>query len=296
MFGLLRKKRSAKEAERRPPEESHKVGGRGNEERMGSLVNDLVGEHSASASISVRSIIKAAIGSAEQIVDSMKMRAAEEAQQEAAKVIAEARKEAEKIRGEAPVQGAAAENIISAVGEIAKEEIEAPEQALEEMVVPEEKERAQLQEEAAEQAAEEIAPQDEEPVTLELGAEEEEPEKAAPKEEDTEREKREMWVTQEESQSLYTGEVELIVAVPVEPTMVSKLYSYLQTTSEVKFVRTVGSWNKGSAITIALDKPIPLISVLASKLPEANVVPERTEGSGHVKGARRRINISLKNK
>ncbi len=166
------------------------------------------------------------------------------------------------------------------------------------MVAGKEAEPVQLQEEVTEEAVEETVPQDKEPAVVEPVAEEREPEEAAQKEEEADREEPEMVATKKESQEPYTGEVELVVEVPVEPTMVSKLYNYLQTTAEVKFVRTVGSWNKGSSITIALDKPIPLVSVLASKLPEANVVPEQTVRSGHVNDKRgaRRINISLKNK
>jgi len=300
MFESLKRKRGPRETENRPLEESQEaevLENKGNGEQLVSLVDDLVEQRSASAATSVRSILKAAISSAEQIVDSVKIRAAEEAQQEAAKVIAEAKKEAEKIRGGgAPVQEETTENIISAVEEVAEEQIEEPAQAQEEVVARQEAETVQLPDETTEQAVEETVPQDKEPAAVEPVAEEREPEKAAQKKELAEKKELEMVATKEESQSPYTGEVELIVEVPIEPTMVSKLYNYLQTTAEVKFVRTVGSWNKGSSITIALDKPIPLVSVLASKLPEANVVPEQPVGSGHVKGVVRRINISLKNK
>ena len=305
MVKLLGRKREAKETESKQLEArrgEEVTEDKGNDKQLVDPVDELVEQRSNSASVastSVRSILKAAISSAEQIVDSVKMRVAEEAQQEAAKVIAEAQKEAEKIRGgKAPVQEATAENIISVAEKVAEEQIEEPAQAQEEVVAGKEAEPVQLQEEVTEEAAEETVPQEKEPAVVEPVAEEEEPEKAAKKEEEAEKAEPEMVATKEESQSPYTGEVELIVEVPVEPTMVSKLYDYLQTTSEIKFVRTVGSWNKGSTITIVLDKSIPLLSVLAAKLPEANVVPERTERSGHAKDRRgvRKINISLKNK
>jgi len=97
-------------------------------------------------------------------------------------------------------------------------------------------------------------------------------------------------------QSLYTGEVELAISVPIVPSMVAKLYNYLQTTPEIKFVRTSGSWNRDTTITVVLDKPIPLISVISSKIPEAEVAPERPEKDGFVKGRRgvRRITLSRK--
>ena len=102
--------------------------------------------------------------------------------------------------------------------------------------------------------------------------------------------------TKEESQSLYTGEVELTIAKPVNPGMVTKLYNYLQTTPEIKFVRTSGSWDRGTTITVVLDKPISLISVLSAKLPEANITPGRIGEDGFVIGKKgvRRIILSLK--
>lgn len=294
MFRLRGRKREAKETGSRSPEESQGVEvveDKGDGEQLGELMNDLVEERNASSSASVRSIIKAAINSAEQIVDNVKTRVAAEAQQEAEKIIAEAEKEAEKIkRGKTPAH---------AVEEaVAVEEEEAVAMREEEPVTVKEEAPVQLQEEIVAPAAEETAPQDEEPAAVEPVAEKGEPEKAGKQEQKAPKKESEIIVTKEESQSLYTGEVELTIGVPVAPTMVSNLYSYLQTSPEIKFVRTAGSWNRGSTITIVLDKPIPLISVLAAKLPLANVVPERPVGSGHVKDRRgmRKINISLKDK
>jgi len=294
MFRLRGRKREAKETGSRSLEESQGVEvveDKGDGERQGELMNDLVEERSTLSSASVRSIIKAAINSAEQIVDNVKTRVAAEARQEAEKIIAEAKKEAEKIkRGKTPAH---------AVEEaVAVKEEEAVAMREEEAVTVKEEAPVQLQEEVVAPAAEETAPQEEEPAAVEPVAEKGEPEKAGKQEQKAPKKESEIIVTKEESQSLYTGEVELTIGVPVEPTMVANLYSYLQTSPEIKFVRTAGSWNRGSTITIVLDKPIPLISVLAAKLPLANVVPERPVGSGHVKDRRgmRKINISLKDK
>ncbi len=294
MFRLRGRKREAKETGSRSPEESRGVEvieDKGDGERLGELMNDLAEERSTLSSASVRSIIKAAINSAEQIVDNVKTRVAAEARQEAEKIIAEAKKEAEKIkRGKTPAR---------AVEEaVAVEKEEAVAMREEEPVTGKEEEPVQLQEEVVEPAAEETAPQEEEPAAMEPVAEKGEPEKTGKQEQKAQKKESEIIVTKEESQSLYTGEVELTIGVPVEPTMVSNLYSYLQTSPEIKFVRTTGSWNRGSTITIVLDKPIPLISVLAAKLPLANVVPERLGGSGPMKDRRgmRKINISLKGK
>ena len=294
MFRLRGRKREAKETGSKSLEESQGVEvveDKGDGERLGELMNDLVEERSTLSSASVRSIIKAAINSAEQIVDNVKTRVAAEARQEAEKIIAEAKKEAEKIkRGKTPAH---------AVEEaVAVEEEEAVAMREEEPVTVKEEAPVQLQEKIVAPAAEETAPQDEEPAAVEPVAEKGEPEKAGKQEQKAPKKESEIIVTKEESQSLYTGEVELTIGVPVAPTMVANLYSYLQTSPEIKFVRTAGSWNRGSTITIVLDKPIPLISVLAAKLPLANVVPERPVGSGHVKDRRgmRKINISLKDK
>jgi hypothetical protein len=291
---LRGRKREAKETGSKSLEESQGVEvveDKGDGERLGELMNDLVEERSTLSSASVRSIIKAAINSAEQIVDNVKTRVAAEARQEAEKIIAEAKKEAEKIkRGKTPAH---------AVEEaVAVKEEEAVAMREEEAVTVKEEAPVQLQEEVVAPAAEETAPQEEEPAAVEPVAEKGEPEKAGKQEQKAPKKESEIIVTKEESQSLYTGEVELTIGVPVEPTMVANLYSYLQTSPEIKFVRTTGSWNRGSTITIVLDKPIPLISVLAAKLPLANVVPERPVGSGHVKDRRgmRKINISLKDK
>jgi len=293
MFRLRGRKREAKETGSRSLEESQGVEvveDKGDGERQGELMNDLVEERSTLSSASVRSIIKAAINSAEQIVDNVKTRVAAEARQEAEKIIAEAKKEAEKIkRGKTPAH---------AVEEaVAVKEEEAVAMREEEAVTVKEEAPVQLQEEVVAPAAEETASR-EEPAAVEPVAEKGEPEKAGKQEQKAPKKESEIIVTKEESQSLYTGEVELTIGVPVEPTMVANLYSYLQTSPEIKFVRTTGSWNRGSTITIVLDKPIPLISVLAAKLPLANVVPERPGGSGPVKDRRgvRKINISLKDK
>ncbi len=151
-------------------------------------------------------------------------------------------------------------------------------------------EPVQLQETAAEEKVEEPVPLQEmaaeekveEPVQLQETAAEEKIEEPVPLKQD--------------SHSLYTGEVEIAVAKPVDPKMVSKLYNYLQTTPEIKLVQASGTWERGTTITVVLDKPIPLISAISSKIPEAEALPERPEKDGFVKGKRgvRRIKLALK--
>lgn len=101
---------------------------------------------------------------------------------------------------------------------------------------------------------------------------------------------------EQDSQTLYAGEVELAIDRPVDPKMMSKLHNYLQTTPEVKLAHTSGSWDRGTTMTIVLDKPIPLISVLLSKIPEAKATPEQPDKNGSGKGKKgiRRIKLSLR--
>jgi len=91
-----------------------------------------------------------------------------------------------------------------------------------------------------------------------------------------------------DSQTLYTGEVELAIAMPVELKMVSKLYNYLQTIPDIKILRTTGSWDRGTAITVVADKPIPLISTI-SKIPGVEVIAELLQKDDLVKGTSRSL-------
>ncbi len=297
MFRLLGRKREAKGTESKPQAESS--GGeiaedKGNAEQLFDQVNGLVEQRDTSSSSSVRSILKAAISSAEQIVDSVKTQVAAEARQEADKIIAEAKKEAEKVKSQKrPVQKETAEDIASIAEPVAEEKMAEPVPAPEEVVAEEEKPEP-LESQVEEPVAEEAVPLPEVSAVVEPAAEVIEPKKTGKERRAVAKEAPAVVLTKEESESLYTGEVELNVEVPIEPTMVAKLYSYLQTTPELKFVRTAGSWNKGSIITIVLDKPAPLLAGLVAKLPEANISPERPEGKDNVPERRgvRRITIS----
>ena len=86
-----------------------------------------------------------------------------------------------------------------------------------------------------------------------------------------------------DSQAIYNGEVELFIPVPVELKMVSKLYNYLQTIPELKVLHTRGSWDRGTAITVVLDKPMPLISIIL-KIPGVEVTPELPQKDSLIKG------------
>ena len=92
--------------------------------------------------------------------------------------------------------------------------------------------------------------------------------------------------------------------MPVELEMVSKLYSYLQTMPEIKILHTRGSWDRGTTVTVVLDKPMPLISMI-SKIPGVEATPELPQKDSLVRGASssllraggkgvRRIKLTLK--
>ncbi len=109
----------------------------------------------------------------------------------------------------------------------------------------------------------------------------------------------------QDSQPLYTGEVELAISVPVDLKMVSKLYNYLQTIPEIKIIHTTGTWDRGTTITVGLDKPMPLISII-SKIGGIEAIPELSEkdspgkeklGSllGRKRGRARRIRLTPTN-
>jgi F0F1-type ATP synthase membrane subunit b/b' len=282
MFRLLGRKSEAKGTGSKP--QAGSGGGevaedKGNAEQLFDQVNGLIEQRNASSSASVRSILKAAISSAEQIVDSVKTQVAAEARQEADGIIAEAKKEAEKIKGEKkPLPKEPAEDIASITEQVAEEKVAEPAPVPEEVIAEEEK----------------PVPLPEVSAVVEPVAEVTEPKKTGKKRGAEAKEAPAVVLTKEESESLYAGEVELNVKVPIEPILVAKLYSYLQTTPELKFVRTAGSWNKGSIITIVLDKPVPLLAGLVAKLPEANILPERPEGkdSAPERIGVRRITIS----
>jgi hypothetical protein len=244
------------------------------EEQVIDFVNELVMQQESSSPASARLIIQTAIKGAEKIIDSIKVRAQAEAAEEAARIITQARQEAGGIKGEPEkVAEREVEDILSVANRVVEERTEEPAELFEKV--------AQPQEEAAEP----------EP----MATAEESFDQHLPEERKSGREVKPS-LSKAERQSLYTGEVELVVGVPVTPNMMAKLYDYLQTTPEIKFVRTSGSWNRGSIITVVLDKPISLISVISSKIPGAEVTPEQPGVDGFVKGRRgvRRISIAQK--
>ena len=103
-------------------------------------------------------------------------------------------------------------------------------------------------------------------------------------------------LTEEEAQALYIGEVDIVVPTPVDAKLMSQLHRYLQTTPEIKLVRTAGSMGRGTVVTIAIDKPVPLIGALSSRIPDAAIALERRrrDGSPGLPGATKRIRMVSK--
>ncbi|MFC1934216.1 hypothetical protein ACFLXX_03590, partial [Chloroflexota bacterium] len=86
-----------------------------------------------------------------------------------------------------------------------------------------------------------------------------------------------------DSQTLYTGEVELTIASQAELPLVSRLYNHLQTIPELKILYTKGSWDQGTTITVVLEQPLPLISIL-SQTSGVAVTPELLEKGALARG------------
>ncbi len=106
---------------------------------------------------------------------------------------------------------------------------------------------------------------------------------------------------------LYSGEVELEIESPVDPKMVVKIFNYFQTVPEIKILHTRGSWEQNPIITVTLDKPTPLISLIAdiqgieggfflSEEDEADETTKKGLLSGRKKGTARKISLVLAEK
>jgi len=234
-------------------------------------------------------IISQAKLEAEELKKNAEAGVTEEAKAEAEKIISQAKLEAEELKKNAEAAAteeakAEAEKIISQAKLEAEElkknaEAVAKEAAIEEKIEP----PAEPEKAAAEEKIEPPA----------------EPEKAAgkeKKEEPAEPPPSKKGTTQVKTigdQTLYTGEVELTIATPVDPKVMAKLFTYLQTTPEVKLVHSSGSLERGTTITVALDKPVPVISALSSRLPEVEPILEKSDKDSSTKGKKGVLRIRL---
>ncbi|MFC2034440.1 hypothetical protein ACFLTT_03465, partial [Chloroflexota bacterium] len=131
----------------------------------------------------------------------------------------------------------------------------------EEVVAEKEEESAQPEEEIVAEKEEESAQPEEEVVA------------------EKEEEPAQMESVQMDTKALFNGEIELFIEAPVELKLVSKLYNYLQTIPELRILYTRGSWDKGTAITVVLEKSMPLINVLL-ETPGLKITPEPLSKNG----------------
>ncbi|HUV75485.1 MAG TPA: hypothetical protein VMW00_02405 [Dehalococcoidales bacterium] len=254
-----------------------------------------------SSSASARSVLQRAVADAEQIVASVKERAKAEAEEGATKIIARAAEEVKEMKRkiEAVAERELGETGLAATGEVETNGVELkPEpipEAGEEVIKIEE--LVQLPGEVTEEeVAEATMPWEETAVPEPLAVTVEESLKKSVLKERPSGEETEPELSEKDLKAPYIGEVELAILKPVNPKVVSKLYNYLQVTPEIKFVHTSGSWDRGTSIKITVDKPIPLVSALSSRIPEAKVMPELPEKKivAGEKGGVKRIRIALR--
>ena len=185
-----------------------------------------------------------------------------------------------------PPETLAPEEEIKQPVQLQEEKTEEPAQPQEETPEEEIEQPVQLQEEVSEEKTEEPAQLQEEAPASEPAEEttEEPSEQPAPEEIPGRREEtKSTRLKPADSQPLYVGEVELAIAIPVELKMVSKFYNYLQTIPDIKILRTTGSWDRGTTITVVADKPIPLISKI-SEVPDVEVIAELPQKDSSEKG------------
>ncbi len=215
----------------------------------------------------LRALIERALADAEQMVASIKMKAQKEAEEEAVRIIDQANQSADEIR-----KRAEAASLKQAEIQRAREQVEKKAKLATKEIPPEKKVEMPVQPEkeltvsepplARTKKVSERHPREERPDKKEEAV-------SAPQQLDT--------------GTLYEGEVELAIAVPVDPAAVSRLYNGLQGTSEIKVRYTRGSWERGTIITLALDRPVPLIDII-SKIPGIAIAPAVTQkGNNGVK-------------
>jgi hypothetical protein len=225
---------------------------------------------------SLRALIERALTDAEQIVASIKTKAQKEAEDEATRIINQARQSADEIRKRAEVAQKQAEDTLSVL-DIKAEEVKKTKEV---------KKRAEKE---VKPAAKESTL--EKPVPLEKGATVSEPTEAIREELAKRRSPKERPGEGEpvsaplklDKQALYDGEVELTITTPIDPAAVSKLYNQLQMTPEIKILYTRGSWDQGTTITVSLDRPLPLIGII-SRTPGVEVTPGSPQKDKSEKG------------
>jgi len=229
-----------------------------------------------SSSDVVRSLVERALTDAEQLVESIKIKAQREAEEEITRITEQAGQSNAEISS------------LSGVAEQSQSQVETMPSPAEEV-----EERVEMEaEEQAEMEAEEQAEMEAEPATTEyieehavLEAESTTAETAEPAtdelaevpsaEEEAEDKEPSPAAIELDREAMYSEDIELAIAVPVDLVAVSKLYNNLQTNPEIKILYTRGSWDRGTVITVTLEKPLPLMDII-SNIPGIEVTPIET--------------------
>ena len=79
------------------------------------------------------------------------------------------------------------------------------------------------------------------------------------------------------SQTNFSGELELRIEKSVNLKMSIELFTYLQTITELKIIRTSGSLDNSITITLMIDNPVPLIDLIKMRLKGVEVISEPLE-------------------
>jgi len=237
-----------------------------------------------SSSDVVRSLVERALTDAEQLVESIKMKAQREAEEEITRITEQAGQSNAEISS------------LSGVAEQSQSQVEtmpSPAEEVEERVEMEAEEQAEMEAEpAVTEEAEERVEMEAEPATTEyieehavLEAESTTAETAEPAtdelaevpsaEEEAEDKEPSPAAIELDREAMYSEDIELAIAVPVDLVAVSKLYNNLQTNPEIKILYTRGSWDRGTVITVTLEKPLPLMDII-SNIPGIEVTPIET--------------------
>ena len=100
-------------------------------------------------------------------------------------------------------------------------------------------------------------------------------------------------VPQAKREELVDGQVDLIVAPPIDLAQLTSFQRRLRQQSQIRLLQTVGSWNQGLTITVLVKQALPLIETL-QWMPEVEAVQgnngtERDAG----KGLRRKVSVTL---
>ncbi len=228
----------------------------------------------------VRALVDRALTDAEQLVESIKLRAEKEAADEIARIkkqavlddtdisptVIELEKFREVIEPEQTEAQQQEQSILTADPEPVTEEISetvAESPASE----PEEPGTETVSEPVSETGSDEeidtIVAEDETSATETESSSVEKPADGTNKQADTETEENTLVTKDMDRNALYANEVELVISTPVDPAAVSRLYNSLQMTPEIKIMYTTGSWDKGTIITVDLEKPLPLLDIIS---------------------------------